>query len=525
MASKAKAKALADDFDDDEVASMLELDTPVPPDPEQWVRDENGDLDWAYTSRTVRKLSHDALLTHLWEKSFSIPPREYNPSAPFVWVKLHSGDTVRLPHGYRLPLMFVAKYRWEMTLAKVRNERLWKQERANIFHLSRLCENLFRRAQAKASRGGMEKGWRCVMFDRLLARFYKHWSRNDPEGGKGFLKTHGSKEYDRDVLKHDWKRWCLRGLNGVQMIEEEVTHGITIENFRKGLRKTDDGVWMLDDRPLLHITDEEPQAYSSSSDLTDFSFGDGNPSDDEGEGDEVPDEAPSDVPNDDFAMQTDTPADAHSKRPRDLPVDEDEIERETKRTRIENHLEAEEVVESPRSDRPRRIGRLTRTLAAMARNPTLNPVPPGRPPRPCTASPSTDVNAVQPENAFQEAPPDLSSLATVDPSLLVATHIHSHTLFLHINPRDKYPWPPALGVDEPRSHSETRMFQECTAPDTWDLDDGSIAWRAAGTLAWSDEKVWRAAARAATSEEALRLAQAAASTAGRRARPRCGAAS
>lgn len=202
MASKAKAKALADDFDDDEVASMLELDTPVPPDPEQWIRDENGDLDWAYTSRTVRKSSHDALLTHLWEKSFSIPPREYNPSAPFVWVKLHSGDTVRLPHGYRLPLMFVAKYRWEMTLAKVTNERVWKQERANIFHLSRLCENLFRRAQAKASRGGMEKGWRCVMFDRLLARFYKHWARNDPEGGKGFLKTHGSKEYDRDVLKH-----------------------------------------------------------------------------------------------------------------------------------------------------------------------------------------------------------------------------------------------------------------------------------------------------------------------------------
>lgn len=202
MTSKAKAKALADDFDDEEVVSMLGLETPTPGDADQWLRDNNNDLNWAYTARTMRKWSQDALVTHLWEKTFSIPPREYNPSAPFVWVQLASGELVTLPHGYRLPLMFVAKYRWETTLSKISNERQWKQERSNMFHLSRLCENLFRRAKVKASRGGMEKGWRCVMFDRLLARFYKHWARNDPEGGTGFLTTHGAKEYDRDVLKH-----------------------------------------------------------------------------------------------------------------------------------------------------------------------------------------------------------------------------------------------------------------------------------------------------------------------------------
>lgn len=202
MSSKAKARALAEDTEDEEVAAMLQARPMSEGDPNQWLRDNYGDLDWAYTAQVVRKWSHDALLSHIWAKSFSIPARDYNPSAPFVYVRMHDGEVVTLPHGYRLPLMFVAKYYWGITLSRLKSAESWKKERENVFHLSRLCENLFQRARAKAFNGGMEKGWRCLMFDRLLARFYKSWYRNDPPAGREFISNFGAKEYDRDVLKH-----------------------------------------------------------------------------------------------------------------------------------------------------------------------------------------------------------------------------------------------------------------------------------------------------------------------------------
>ncbi|KAF8810530.1 hypothetical protein BYT27DRAFT_6491420 [Phlegmacium glaucopus] len=46
---------------------------------------------------------------------------------------------VVLPHGYRLPLMFVYKYRWECITSALKNgEAAWNKGGANMFHLSRL---------------------------------------------------------------------------------------------------------------------------------------------------------------------------------------------------------------------------------------------------------------------------------------------------------------------------------------------------------------------------------------------------
>jgi hypothetical protein len=182
-------------------------------DDERWARNPSGDLDWAYTARTLGRLSPDALVDFLVNNAFTVPARDYNPSAPFVHIKFaanQGGDdegeaavtTVSLPHGYRLPLMFVAKFMWATALRSLQSEKEWREARGNIVHLHRLCENLFRRAHAKSLQSGMEKGWRCIMFDRLLCRFYKHWDKSNPNAIIGFAKTHGVKEYDRDVLKH-----------------------------------------------------------------------------------------------------------------------------------------------------------------------------------------------------------------------------------------------------------------------------------------------------------------------------------
>ncbi|KAJ3515775.1 hypothetical protein NLJ89_g1552 [Agrocybe chaxingu] len=267
MSAKFKPKTLADESEDEDALSMLDSLNSTQEQPE-WTRDKNGDLDWAYTARCSRTWSQDALLTHFCQQSFSIPPRDYNPSAPFVYVRMLDGEVVTLPHGYRLPLMFVGKYIWETVFSKLKDEVTWKKERANLFHLSRLCQNLFRRARAKALKGGMEKGWRSLMFDRLLARFYKHWTANDPKSGPNFITTHSIKEYDRDVLKHDWRRWCLRGLGPVRMTEDEVNNGITHEEFRQTLGKNEHGDWMLNGKHLTFVTTEEGEAWVSTSELT-----------------------------------------------------------------------------------------------------------------------------------------------------------------------------------------------------------------------------------------------------------------
>jgi len=176
--------------------------------PGQWKQNKDGDLDCAYTAECVKRWSSDALLMHLYAHAFSIPARDYNPAAPFVYVHLandHGGepDIIPLPHGYRLPLMFVGKYLWETILSSLSSaQESWDIEKSNLLHISRLCENTFARARVKITKGGMEKGWRCLIFDRFLARLYKHWIKNDSSSNADFLKVHGSKEYDRNVLRH-----------------------------------------------------------------------------------------------------------------------------------------------------------------------------------------------------------------------------------------------------------------------------------------------------------------------------------
>lgn len=166
--------------------------------------DSDYELDWSYTARCAKEWSDDELLSHLCAKAFTIPPRDYNPSAPFVYVRMEDGDITTLPHGYRLPLMFITKYQWETTTRtlSLQNRQRWEAVRDEIFHLSRLCHVLFLKARAKAESSGMEKGWRCIIFDRVLTRFYKGWPVSSPAKLEAFISHFGSKEYDKDILKN-----------------------------------------------------------------------------------------------------------------------------------------------------------------------------------------------------------------------------------------------------------------------------------------------------------------------------------
>ncbi|KAF8815319.1 hypothetical protein BYT27DRAFT_6703166 [Phlegmacium glaucopus] len=77
-----------------------------------------------------------------------------------------------------------------------------------MLHFSRLYHVLFSEAPAKTESSGMENDWRCVMFDRLLT---KSWPVSSPAKLGSFLSYFSPKEYERDILKHDWKRWAFKG--------------------------------------------------------------------------------------------------------------------------------------------------------------------------------------------------------------------------------------------------------------------------------------------------------------------------
>lgn len=166
--------------------------------------EEDCELDWSYTAHCTEEWSDDELLAHLCSKVFTIPSRDYNPSSPFVYVKTEDGRTTVLPHEYRLPLMFIAKYQWVTTtrVLSLPTRKRWDAVRDEILHLSRLCHVLFLKARARAESSGMEKGWRCVMFDRVLTRFYKGWPVSSPAKQDAFISYFGPNEYERDVLKY-----------------------------------------------------------------------------------------------------------------------------------------------------------------------------------------------------------------------------------------------------------------------------------------------------------------------------------
>jgi len=152
----------------------------------------------------------------------------------------------------------------------------------------------------------------------------------------------------------------MRGLNGVRMREEEVIDGLLIDDFRKTLKKGEDGVWSIDGRPLRFITNEQGDSWSTTSELTDFEIEDREESDVDAEGDVNADEivvkrSPSTIGDENEIMP---------KRERDSLVDEDDVERESKRVRIGNN-----IPESHQRYRFNHIYPLSRTLAAMHSNP------------------------------------------------------------------------------------------------------------------------------------------------------------
>lgn len=188
----------------------------------QWACDEDGDLSWSYSRDCAEKWSTHDLLLYLYQQTFSLPPR-VTSSTPLFQVRLptdglEEGEAVKLPRWYRLPLMLLQKYLWRMVHSQLpiclSSTSAQPQQlssvpyRAKFLHITRLIQYLLIRAKLKEYRGGMERGWRCIAFDRFLCRVVKDVFDDDLKGLSP-PKNSDWYQYDRDLFKLGKMRYTL----------------------------------------------------------------------------------------------------------------------------------------------------------------------------------------------------------------------------------------------------------------------------------------------------------------------------
>ncbi|GAW07023.1 peroxiredoxin q [Lentinula edodes] len=206
------------------------------------------------------------LIFYLIANAFSVPPRASVRGTPFFLLTRMNGETVTLPVGYRIPLLFLARFQWlslKLVLTASSRETEWNEYKFSILHVSRLCTALLDAAQeyvrVSSEEGiskGMDRKWRCATFDRALARYRLKWFISGPEQVEEFYHTVGEDEYSKDAVKFDWRRWAIKGHRGFTLTDDEITIGITAEQFLVGLKqKNVDWYWDTEDHPILNGID------------------------------------------------------------------------------------------------------------------------------------------------------------------------------------------------------------------------------------------------------------------------------
>ncbi|KAJ7247388.1 hypothetical protein B0H12DRAFT_742594 [Mycena haematopus] len=187
-----------------------------------------------------------AIVRFLVANAFSVPARCTNTSDPWVTVRCADGSDVVLPRGYRLPLLWVAKYLWTsvklvLTAEESIRQREWDGAKFEILHIARLCAALLSGARTQMDEGGViERGWRCAAFDRALHRYWHDWLIMRDEFVRDFFREFGEDEYKRDAIKFTWSRWVLKRHKGFALTKEESMNGISAAEFMRGFSVDDE---------------------------------------------------------------------------------------------------------------------------------------------------------------------------------------------------------------------------------------------------------------------------------------------
>ncbi|KAF9259408.1 hypothetical protein L218DRAFT_667200 [Marasmius fiardii PR-910] len=202
--------------------------------------------------------SDTKIIYHLIAYAFDIPPKSSKNGHSFCQIVRMDGTKTVLPHGYRLPLMFLARFQWDSLnlVLSASNRRVeWKEYKFGILHISRLCKSLLDSAQAALStvewdfesvpsaksKNAIRK-WRCPTFDRALVRYWFRWFISNPAEVKDFWTEYGETEYEKDVITLNWRQWAVKGHKGFSLAEEEIQNGISAQQIMQGLEEKD-GKW------------------------------------------------------------------------------------------------------------------------------------------------------------------------------------------------------------------------------------------------------------------------------------------
>ncbi|KAF9261826.1 hypothetical protein L218DRAFT_474243 [Marasmius fiardii PR-910] len=217
---------------------------------------------------TPKDWNDTKIIHHLIAYAFDVPPKSAKNNQPFCQIVSMDGTKTVLPHGYRIPLMFLARFQWlslKLVLSAANRQVEWVEYKFGILHVSRLCKQLLDSAQAalgavdwdpnsgaKIKSKGVDRKWRCPTFDRALVRYRLKWFISKPAQVKEFWTEYGEEEYDKDVVALGWRSWALKGHRGFSLTEEEIQNGISAQELMQGLKeKGGEWYWENEGTPVI----------------------------------------------------------------------------------------------------------------------------------------------------------------------------------------------------------------------------------------------------------------------------------
>ncbi|CAK5270635.1 unnamed protein product [Mycena citricolor] len=178
------------------------------------------------------------IVAFLAQTAWSVPDKTAVSTAGKSWIDVeyrHGEVRVAVPRGYRVPLLWFGRVLWDCVKLLLTTSKLfWPEMKWDVLHMARLADEFFAHVRA-AQPGNVKRGWRDVMLDRVLTRFFNGWMGVRDEFVWDFYREFRDEEYQDDMVGRRWHGKAVKGIQGFAVTETQLVQGITREQFTDGL--------------------------------------------------------------------------------------------------------------------------------------------------------------------------------------------------------------------------------------------------------------------------------------------------